>query len=249
MKALVTGASSGIGRDMAIYLSKLGYDLVLVSRTKAGYDDFLYKLKTNYTIYEYDLSDSKNCTTLFEKEKDIDILINNAGFGLFGYFDETSLDRELNMINTNIEAVHILMKLYLKEMMIRNTGYILNVASVAGLMPSGPLMSTYYATKSYIISLTRAVQKELQCKKSNVSLSVLCPGPTNTRFNEVAKAEFKVKAMSSDAVAKYAIDKLLNFKKIIIPGAFNRFYTVLAKLAPTKIVTNIVYKVQYLKQK
>lgn len=249
MKALVTGASSGIGRDMAIYLSTLGYDLVLVSKTKSHYEEFLYKIKTNYTIYEYDLSDSKNCIELHEKEQDIDIVINNAGFGLLGYFDETSLEKEMSMIDTNIKAVHILTKLYLKDMILKNKGHILNVSSIAGLMPSGPLMSTYYATKSYIVSLTRAIQKELSNKKSNVILSLLCPGPTNTRFNEVAKAEFKVKAMSSDAVARYAIDKLLANKKIIIPGTFNRFYTRLAKITPTKVVTNIVYKMQYMKKK
>ena len=158
MLALVTGASSGIGRDIARYLSKLGYDLVIVARRKEKLEELKEELKTNVEIVCLDVSIEENCYEIFKSHKDIDILINNAGFGLFGHFDSTDLSKELNMINTNIVAVHILTKLYLQEMKKKNTGYILNVASIAGFMP-GPLMATYYASKNYVVALTRAIQK------------------------------------------------------------------------------------------
>ena len=146
MRALITGASSGIGRDMARELANKNYDLILVARNKEGLINLKNELENknaNITIevYSYDLSLRENCYELYEKVKDIDILINNAGFGLYGKFTETNLEKEINMINTNITAVHILTKLYLKDMTRENRGHILNVASIAGFMP-GPLMAT-----------------------------------------------------------------------------------------------------------
>ena len=179
MKALVTGASSGIGKDMARYLSQLGYDLVLVARTEQKLLDFQKELKTNVQILPMDVSKIENCKMIFEQAKDVDIVINNAGFGAFGEFTKTELETELHMIDTNIVAVHVLTKLFLKEMEKKNKGYILNVASIAGFMP-GPLMATYYATKSYIVRLTEAIRIELEKRNSNVSISALCPGPVNT---------------------------------------------------------------------
>ena len=158
MKALITGASSGIGRDIARLLNEKEYDLVLVARNEERLNQIKSELgqqdKNNkIEIISIDLAKKENCLTLCKKVKNVDILINNAGFGDCGYFSETDLDKELNMINTNITAVHILTKLYLQEMKKRNSGKILNVASIAGFMP-GPLMATYYATKSYIVRLS-----------------------------------------------------------------------------------------------
>ena len=168
MKALITGASSGIGRDMARVLASKGYHLVLVARNEEELRKLAKELKeTNQIeaeIISMDLSVVENCKELHKKVQDIDILINNAGFGDCGNFTKTSLEKEISMINTNIVAYHILMKLYLIDMKAKGNGKILNVASIAGFMP-GPLMSTYYATKSYIVRISESIREEL--KKEN----------------------------------------------------------------------------------
>jgi len=248
MKALITGASSGIGRDMAKYLSKLGYDLVIVARNKEALEKIKNEVNTNTQVISLDLSQKENCYKLYEQVKDIDILINNAGFGNFGYFTETDLNKEISMIETNIEALHILTKLYLKDMTKNDKGYILNVASIAGFMP-GPLMATYYATKNYVVSLTRAIKKELKKKKSNVKISLLCPGPVNTNFNNVANVKFKAKGLASEYVAKYAIDKMLKNKFMIVPGFFIKCTKLLAKITPTAILEEFCYHIQVSKNK
>jgi len=248
MKALITGASSGIGRDMARYMSKLGYDLVLVARNEGGLLKIKEELKTKIQIITADLSIKEECYKVYEKAKNIDILINNAGFGVFGEFVETDLEKEINLIETNITAVHILTKLYLKDMVKKNKGHILNVASIAGFMP-GPLMAAYYASKNYVVSLTRAINKELKKSNSNVKMSLLCPGPVNTNFNNVANVKFKVKALSSEYVAKYAVDKMLKGKLLIIPGLLIKIAKVLAKISPTSIVEEVSYHMQVSKRK
>ena len=145
MKALITGASSGMGKDMARILSNMDYDLILVARRKERLEDLKKELNTNVTIIPMDLSVEDNCFKLYEKVKKekIDFLINNAGFGLFGLFTETDLHRELEMINLNVKAYHILTKLFLKDFVKRDKGIILNVCSSAGFM-AGPRLNTYY---------------------------------------------------------------------------------------------------------
>ena len=243
MKALITGASSGIGRDIARYLSELGYDLIIVARRREKLEELKEELKTNVEIVCLDVSKKENCYKIFEEYKDIDILVNNAGFGLFGHFDTTELDKELNMIDTNIVAVHILTKLYLQEMKRKNNGYILNMASIAGFMP-GPLMATYYATKNYVVALTRAIQKELKKEKSNVKISVVCPGPVKTEFNEVAGVKFCIRGVSSEYVAKYAINQMLKGKGLILPSFLIKCVKILVKIAPDSLVTEVSYHAQ-----
>ena len=155
MKVLLTGASSGIGKDMAKILNKKGYDLVLVARDEEKLNNVKKELEkeknaNKIETISMDLSIEENCLELCKRVKNVDILINNAGFGDCGEFTKTDLEKEMKMIKTNIVAYHILMKEYLKEMKERNSGKILNVASIAGFMP-GPLMATYYATKAYIV--------------------------------------------------------------------------------------------------
>lgn len=174
MKALITGASSGIGRDMARYLSSLGYDLVIVARRENLLEELKSELETNVEVEVVDVSIKENCVALYERHKDIDLLINNAGFGLFGEFTETDLDKEISLIDTNIKATHILTKLYVQNMKEKNSGRILNVASIAGFM-TGPLMSSYYASKNYVVELSSAINKELKKSGSKVSISILCP--------------------------------------------------------------------------
>ena len=243
MRALVTGASSGIGRDMAIYLDKLGFDVVLVSRDKKKLERVKSELNGNAKVIDMDLSIEENCKKLYDMEKDIDILVNNAGFGTFGSFDETDLDKELNLIDTNVKAMHILAKLYLKDMLQKDKGHILNVASIAGFMP-GPLMCAYYASKAYVVRLSEGIREELKKKKSNVKISVLCPGPVNTNFNDVAGVKFKLPSYSSNHVAKYGIDKMMKNKFIIVPGVKIKFVRFLAKVSPNNLTSKVVYMMQ-----
>lgn len=250
MKALITGASSGLGADFARILSSKGYDLILVARRKEKLKELKEELNTNVEIISSDLSSSFNCSRLYNKFKDeeIDIIINNAGFGVFGLFDETKLDKDLDLIDTNIKAVHILTKLFLKNMKDRNKGYILNIASMAAFEP-GPLMATYYASKSYVYNLTCAIYEELRTEKSNVNISVLCPGPVNTEFNKVAGVDFGIKALNSRDVANYAIKLMFKKKLVIVPGFTNKLAKLLSKFIPLKIIMRITYKIQKKKVK
>lgn len=245
MKALVTGASSGIGKDIARVLSNMGYDIIAVARDGVKLNELKNELKTKVEIIAVDLSDPETCKELYKtiRNKNIDIIVNNAGFGEFGEFTNTNLDKEISMINTNITAVHILTKLFLQDMVKKDKGYILNVASIAGFMP-GPLMATYYSTKSYVVRLTQSIYTELKKKKSNVHISVLCPGPVATNFNNVAGVKFNLKSMSSEYVAQYAINKMFKEKLIILPGLKIKLARLLAKISPEKLVSRVCYHMQ-----
>lgn len=243
MKVLITGASSGMGLDMAKYLSKLGYDIFAVSKDKEKLEKAYKDIKNVKTI-DLDLTKKNNCIKLYEmlKDESIDILINNAGFGDAGNFSETSLEKELDMIDLNVKAYHILTKLFLKDFVKRDYGRILNVASMAGFMP-GPYMATYYATKSYVVNLSLAIYEELKRDKSNVKISVFCPGPVKTNFDNVANVKFNMMQLESEYASKYAIDNMFLDKLIIIPPnmKLNKF---LSKIGPTKLVLYINSKVQ-----
>lgn len=243
MKALITGASSGMGRDMAKILSQKGYDLILVARDEKKLEEVKKQLKTETKIVVMDISNEENCKKIYEENKDIDILINNAGFGDCGHFEETSLDKDIQMIHTNIIAYHILTKLYLKEMIKKDSGKILNVASIAGFMP-GPLMTTYYSTKNYVVRFSESIREELRRKKSKVQISILCPGPVDTNFNKVADVEFALKGLSSEYVAKYAINKFFKGKFYIVPGWKIKLARIGVKLAPASFVAKISYNMQ-----
>ena len=218
MKALITGASSGIGKEMAKILSHKGYDLILVARRKKRLEELKKELPTKVKIITLDISSTFNCMKLYDKVKkeDIDIIINNAGFGLLGEFSETNIDKELDMIDTNIKAVHILTKLFLQDFILRDKGYILNVSSSASL----------------------------RRKKSNVYVGLLCPGPVDTEFNEVANVKFSLKGQSSEYVAKYAIDQMFKRKLIIIPGFKMKFICSMNKFVPKKLLLKITYNIQ-----
>ena len=249
MKALVTGASSGIGRDMARYLGSKHYDLIITARRT----DRLLELKkeieekygVNVRVITCDVADEKQCRGLYEQTKNdgVDMLINNAGFGIHGKFSEIDLDRELNLIDTNIRAVHILTKLFLKDFVKKDSGCILNVASSAGFL-AGPLLSSYYASKNYVVRLTEGIYEELRREKSNVKISALCPGPVKTEFDKVANVKFAMDGVSSEYVAKYAIDRALRGKMIIIPGKLMKLSKFCERLISEKAVTKISYNIQ-----
>ena len=245
MKALITGASSGIGKNMVYVLANKGIDLILVARNKEEMLKIKENVKVNVLVIELNLLKEKNVFKLYEmcKDENIDILINNAGFGLFGIFTETDLTRELEMIDLNIKAYHILTKLFLKDFVEKDKGYILNVASSAGFM-AGPRLNTYYATKNYVLKLTMAINEELRQSGSNVVVSALCPGPVNTNFNKVAMGEFSIKEASPKYVAEYAIDKMFKKKMIIVPTLRIKLGIFLLRLIPYRLQLIYCYHIQ-----
>ena len=246
MKALITGASSGIGKELAKYLASLNYDLFLVARNTEKLEELKNEIKNvAVRVITHDLSRKQDCIDLYEHTKDenIDFVINNAGFGAYGKFTEVPLEKELELINTNITAVHILTKLYLQDMVKRNSGYILNVGSAAGFL-AGPTFSSYYASKNYVVRLTQAIHEELRRDKINVGVSALCPGPVKTNFNDVANVKFCIRGLTPEYVAKYAIDKTFKKKMIITPGFEMKATKFLQHFASEKLLTRISYNVQ-----
>ena len=246
MKALITGASSGLGLDMAKYLATKDCELILVSRNKEKLEKIQELLPTKTTIIVADLSNEQRVKDLYviAKKENIDILINNAGLGDFGFLTDTDLNKDLELINTNIKAVHILTKYLVKDMEKRDTDtYIMNVSSSAAFQP-GPLMSTYYATKSYVYQLTEALYYEEKKKKTNVHVSVLCPGPVDTNFNNVAGVHFSVKPMKSNEVAKYAVDQMFKNKMLIIPGFKMKCAKFFSRFISDKCLLRMIYKIQ-----
>lgn len=245
MKALVTGASSGIGRDMTRYLTSLNYTVFAVARDEEKLMDLKKELGNKIKIITKDLASRENCINLYEelKNEKIDLVVNNAGFGIFGEFNKTDLEKEISLINTNVMAVHILTKLFLKDMVIENRGTILNVASIAGFAP-GPLMAAYYSSKAYVLRLTESIYEELKKKKSNVTISALCPGPVDTNFNNVAEVKFSINSLPSEYVAKYGIDKALQGKLMIVPGIIPKLCRFFSKITPDKLSMKVVYKNQ-----
>ena len=246
MKVLITGASSGIGREMIKLLANKYDEFVLVGRNKERLEETkIILLGINNTLkietVPTDVSIKQNCINLYNNNKNVDLLINDAGFGDYGYFNETDLDKDLLMINTNISALHILTKLYLKDMVERNSGHILNVASIAGFLP-GPLMATYYATKSYVVRLSEAIREELRRKKSKVKISILCPGPVKTNFEHQANVKFNFNGTDSKYIAKYAINHLHKF--YIVPQAKIRAAKFFSKLVTNKAASKIVFNLQ-----
>ncbi len=243
--ALITGASSGIGRDIARELSARGWRLLLAARRRDRLEELARELHTPCRIYVCDVSKEQNCRWLYARARtqDVSLLVNAAGFGLYGAFAQTDLDRELEMIDVNIRAVHILTKLFLRDFIERDEGRILNVASSAGFLP-GPLLSTYYATKNYVVRLSEAIYEELRAAGSSVSISCLCPGPVATEFNAVAGAHDPVNALSSAQVARRAVDGTLAGRLLIIPGATVRLGAAAARLVPDRQLLRIVRRFQ-----
>lgn len=246
MKALITGASYGLGADFARQLSEQGWDLIIVSRRKDRLEKVKKELKTNVRVIAMDLSVQENLFKLYKltRKENVDLLINNAGYGIFGEFTETDLDTELNIIDLNIKAYHVLTKLFLKDMVERNSGRILNVSSSAAFGP-GPKLSTYYATKSYILSLTCAIHEELRSKKSDVRISALCPGPTATEFTKRAQGRFNFNEYRSEDVVRYGLKKMFQDKLIILPGLRIKFLAVfVSRILSRKLVARVTHAIQ-----
>lgn len=244
--ACITGASSGIGMEFAKRLSRMGYELILVSRNTKALKKLAGTLPCRCKIISCDLSDENNCIKLAEylKTKNLTLLINNAGFGDWGSFDNTDLNKELDMINVNIKALHILTKKILKDFKKKDHGYILNVASSAGLLDGGPYMAAYYATKAYVTSLTSSIYEELKEARSNVHISMLCPGPVNTNFNNVAGVTFALSGISASYCARYALSELFKGTLTIVPTFTMKAAVLAGKFAPRKLLIKITAKQQ-----
>lgn len=249
MKALVTGATSGIGRCIAENLHRRGWQLILTGRNEKVLRKLQKKFGDGTEIIRAELSDRMEVFRVYDfcRDKNIDLLVNNAGYGIFGRFDSTDLDDELSMIDVNITALHILTKLFLRDFRKRDSGYILNVASVAGFM-TGPLLSSYYASKNYVIRLSSAIHEELRREHSNVKITVLCPGPVNTEFNNRAGVSFSAKPVSPEYVADYALKRLFQGKFFAIPSLTAKLCAVGQRFVPEKLLAAITYNVQKAKK-
>lgn len=252
--ALITGASSGIGRDLTHCFASDGWSVILTARRVDRLKELAKEISNQYGVSAQvlagDLSKPetpefiyKECET---KGWDVDALVNNAGFASYGAFHETDLHNELDLLQVNINALTQLCKLFIPGMISRQRGYILNVGSTAGFQP-GPLMAVYYASKAYVVHFSEAIANEL--KDKGIKVTVLCPGPTETEFVERAGLEgsnlFKsLHVMDSRPVAQAGYDGLMTGKTVVIPGLMNKLTVQSNRISPRKWVTGIVRQIQ-----
>jgi len=239
--AVITGASAGLGTEFAKQLADKGYKLILTARREERLKALAESLPVECVIVPADLSKTEECLRFFDtiQEMKVDVFINNAGFGDCNSFLESALSTELDMIDVNIKAMHILFKKMLQKMQQENHGYILNVASSAGLLPAGPYMATYYATKAYVTSLTQAVARELKEMDSKVYVGALCPGPVDTEFNAVANVEFALKGITAQYCVEYALKKMIKRQVVIVPTVVMKASTLAGKMAPRGLAVKI----------
>ena len=232
MRAVITGATSGIGKAMACQLAQDGWSLVLTGRNQTVLEQLQKNLPTAVEILPLDLAEEEAPYQLFDfcKKKRVDLLVNN--------FQE-----EMDLLAVNVRALHILTKLFLKKFQAQKHGRILNVASSAGFL-TGPLLSSYYASKNYVVRLSLAIAEELRRQHSPVTMSILCPGPVDTNFNARAGVSFSVPPMSSQQVAAYALEKTMEGKLLIVPGVGMKLALFGARFVPHAWLSAITYEVQ-----
>jgi uncharacterized protein len=252
--ALITGASNGIGLELAKIHASKGDNLVLVARNKAKLEELKTKLESQYKIKVYtigkDLSVANSAKEVYEETQQqqiqVDYLINNAGFGDFGMFVETDWEKELQMINLNISTLTQFTKLYIKDMVKQKSGKIMNVASTAAFQ-SGPTMAVYYATKAYVLSFSEAVNNEVSDK--GVTVTTLCPGATESGFQAAAAMEESAlvkgkKLPSSQEVAKYGYESMMKGKVVAIHGFMNYIMANSVRFMPRSLVVKTTRKFQ-----
>lgn len=248
--ALITGASSGIGLDLAHLFAQDGHDVVLVARSEARLRELAGELEGKHRVAARvvvaDLAKPDAPREVFEAAGAVDILVNNAGYGLSGKFAETDLRTELDMIQVNVTALTHLTKLFLRPMVERGRGRILNIASTASFQP-GPLMAVYYATKAYVLSFSEAIGEELS--GTGVTVTALCPGPTATGFQQKAKlgSEALLKLMKpvpSMEVARAGYRALMRGRRVVVPGVKNKIGVQSVRVSPRALVTRVVHALQ-----
>ncbi len=246
----ITGASSGIGREFARRYAKMGCRLILTARRADRLEALAEELKqahgTVCRILTADLACEEECTRLCKEleGETLDIFINNAGFGVCGSYLETDSAKEEEMVRVNVEAMARLFRFAVRKMQAEGGGTILNVASSAGLLPGGPYMAGYYASKAYVASLTRGVAEELRQMHSPVYVCALCPGPVDTEFNDRAGVIFALKGITPEFCVDEALLGMMRHKTIIVPSAFMRLCTSAQKLVPTPLLMPIVARQQ-----
>ena len=246
----ITGASSGIGREFARRYAKMGCRLILTARRADRLEALAEELRqahgTVCRILTADLAREEECTRLCKEleGETLDIFINNAGFGVCGSYLETDAAKEEEMVRVNVEAMARLFRFAVRKMQAEGGGTILNVASSAGLLPGGPYMAGYYASKAYVASLTRGVAEELRQMHSPVHVCALCPGPVDTEFNDRAGVIFALKGITPEFCVDEALLGMMRHKIIIVPSAFMRLCTSVQKLVPTPLLMPIVARQQ-----
>lgn len=248
---LITGPTSGIGFELTKIFVEKGFNLILVGRNKEKLEELVKGLKeeNEYQIVVAELSSPESIGKIVEQVKnhEIEILVNNAGFGLYGEFLETNLDKELQMIQVNISSLTALCKMILPSMIKRKRGKILNIASTAAFQP-GPLMAVYYATKAYVLHFSEAIAEEL-CG-SGVTVTALCPGPTESGFQKEAKMDSSIEVlqkrnvMDAKTVAKMGFDALMRGKVIEVAGIKNKITSEIVRFMPRSVVRKIVKRIQ-----
>ncbi len=252
--ALITGASGGIGMELARVHASKGGDLVLVARNKAKLDELKAELEQEYKVKIHtigkDLAALNAAREVYDevqsKHIQIDYLVNNAGFGDYGMFAETDWDKEQKMINLNITALTQFTKLFLQDMVRRGSGRIMNVASTAAFQP-GPIMAVYFATKAYVLNFSEAVDNEV--RSSGVTVTALCPGPTESGFQAAAALEDSSlvkgkKLPSSKEVAEYGYAAMMKGKTVAIHGFMNYLLVNASRFVPRSFVVKLARRMQ-----
>ena len=245
--ALITGASGGIGLELARIFAEQGYALVLMARNRERLEEIAAELKpTPVQVFAKDLTLVGAAEGVLREVPKVDVLVNNAGYGVYGPFLKTPLDEELGMLQLNMTALVVLTKLYLPGMVASKNGKILNVASTAAFQP-GPLMALYYATKAFVLSFSEAIGSELE--GTGVTVTALCPGPTATGFQARTKLEKsrlfqRMKVMDARTVAEAGYRGLMAGKPVVIPGVMNKLLAQSVRFSPRTMVTKIARKMQ-----
>ena len=243
---LITGATSGIGRAFAGHYAARGCRLLLAGRDPEKLERLAAELKTECRLLTADLADEAQVRQLAETLRDepVGVFINNAGFGVAGPFTETDTEKETAMLKVNGLAMHLLFKNILRGMQARGRGTIVNVASSAGLLPGGPYMAAYYASKAYAASLTKAVARELREAGSPVYVCALCPGPVDTNFNRNADVSFSLKGISAEECVKACLAGMARKKTVIVPTARMRAAVFSRRILPEKAMLAVTGRQQ-----
>jgi short-subunit dehydrogenase len=245
MLAVITGASSGIGKEIAYRLAEKNYDLILIARRIDRLESIkkdLSKLPINVEILAYDISDLDKCKLLINhlKTNKPDIFVNNAGYGIYGDSFNTDTSKEIEMIGLNITTLHFLTKELIQFM---DSGTIINISSMAAFLPT-PLLASYAATKAYVYSYSQALNYELKKSKKDIRIMTVCPGPVKTEFNQVANADPKMKGITVEQCVDSIMNGLKRNKALVIPSFKMKFLRFIMRIVPTSLILKVSYQVQ-----
>ncbi len=249
---LVTGASEGIGREFARRFAADGFHVVAVARNRERLESLRGELErahgVSVRVIVADLADPAAPARIHEELASegvrVDVLVNNAGFGGYGFFHETDLDHELRMIQVNVAALVALTKLFVREMVARGEGHVINVSSTAAFQP-GPLQAVYYATKAFVLSFSEAIDNELS--GTGVRVTAFCPGPTRTEFHARAGTETSfrgMRQMTAEEAVREGYEGYRRGKRVVIAGRLNRVLAFSTRLAPRRLTTAVARRLQ-----